>query len=166
MFLKKENLYLFLALILIISTNIYLSCKLVENTEGIMKKVKNFFEKEIKNTLIKKPIKAIPLKPLRRFFLSRINFKKSLFKVIMQLILAIIQAAMIIMVLVPVFTVAIMLSVGPLFTLIVSMGAYILKLLFKKPVSIPNSMSGASRGMSGGIIPQTPKQVNELMTKI
>ena len=142
MFLKKENLYLFLALILIISTNIYFSCRLLENQEGFMGKVKKFFEKEIKNTLIKKPIQAIPFKPLRRFFLSRVNFKKSLFKVIMQLALVIIQAAMIIMVLVPVLTIFLMPLISSLLSFIASSSVVIFQILFKKPVTIPKSFTG------------------------
>lgn len=140
---KKENIYLFLALILIISTNIYLSCKLIPKQEGfrVMKKVKRFFEKQIKNTLIKKPIQAIPLKPLRRFFLSRINFKKSLIKVILQLLFAIVQAAIVIMVLVPVLTIALMPLVMFLVTSVGSLVMLLFKTLFKAPTPIPKIMN-------------------------
>lgn len=138
---KKENIYLFLALILIISTNIYLSCKLIPKQEGFMKKVKRFFEKQIKNTLIKKPIQAIPLKPLRRFFLSRINFKKSLIKVILQLLFAIVQAAIVIMVLVPVLTIALMPLVMFLVTSVGSLVMLLFKTLFKAPTPIPKIMN-------------------------
>ena len=158
MFLKKENLYLFLALILIISTNIYFSCRLLENQEGFMGKVKKFFEKEVKNTLIKRPIQSIPIKSLRKYFENSINFKKSLLNVIMQLVLAIFKAGMIIAVIVPVLLISLMFSIGPLFTLIVSMGAYIFKVLIKKPVSVPKPMAGPSMG-----IPVTPGGLTKQM---
>ena len=145
MFLKKENLYLFLALILIISTNIYLSCKLIPKQEGFMKKVKNFFEKEIKNTLIKKPSQAIPYKPLRRFFESRINFRKNLFKVITQLLYAIVQAAIVIVVLVPVLTIALMPLIMFLVTSVGSLIMLLFNILLKTPMPRPNIINNVQQ---------------------
>ena len=156
MILKKENLYLFLALILIISTNIYFSCRLLENQEGFMRKVKKFFEKEIKNNLIKKPIKAIPFKPLRKYFENSINFKKSLFKVIMQLVLAIFKAGMIIAVIVPVLTIFLMPLITSLLSFIASSSVVIFQILFKKPVTIPKSFTGA-QGLPPGLPPGLPR---------
>lgn len=117
MFLKAENLYLFLALILLISTNLYLTCRLLPKKEGFMKKVKKEIDKVgktleknilgkvtdlIKDTLIKQPINAIPYKPLRNFFLDSINFSKDLGTVIQQLLYAIVKAMMTILIMVPI----------------------------------------------------------------
>ena len=98
MFFKRENLYLFLTLILIISTNIYLTCQLLPKKEGlnVKKEFKKFgknLEKTIKKdilgslekiviTALKGLVNNIPYKPLRRYFLNNVKFKKRLIPVI------------------------------------------------------------------------------------
>ena len=111
MFFKRENLYLFLTLILIISTNIYLTCQLLPKKEGLnVKKISKNIEKTLKKdvkklgktlektlkkdilgaltklfiTIIKNIINSIPYNPLRRYFLSNVKFKKDIGTVIKQ----------------------------------------------------------------------------------
>ncbi|MBI90028.1 MAG: hypothetical protein CMG60_08075 [Candidatus Marinimicrobia bacterium] len=112
MLTKTEKPLLFLTLIILISVNVYISCKIVPTQEGFMKKiiksVTGIFTKKIPqflvNMLIKAPIKAIPHKGLRDFFLDQVVFDKGLPRAIMSLMWAFIVAIFIILVMVPVIT--------------------------------------------------------------
>ena len=112
----KESIYLFIVLILIISTNVYFSCKLLPKQEGFMKKVKKEMNKLgknienkvlnkipdfIKTLLIKKPIQLIPVKGIQQWLLKRIEFKKPLHIVLMQLFFACIQLYLLLFYLLP-----------------------------------------------------------------
>tara|TARA_B100000674_G_C37897830_1_gene942216 strand:- start:704 stop:1690 length:987 start_codon:yes stop_codon:yes gene_type:complete len=112
MLTKGEKPLLFLTLIALISVNVYISCKIVPTKEGFVKKiiksVTDVFTKKIPeflvNFLIKKPIKAIPHKGLKEFFLDEVVFDKGLPRAIMSLMWAFIVAIFIILVMVPVIT--------------------------------------------------------------
>jgi len=144
---NKENFYLFIALILIISTNVYFSCRLLPNQEGFMKKVKKEMDKVgksieknvlnkvtdlIKNTIIKPPIMVLP-KPIRSYFLKEINFKKDLGTVIKQLLFVIVKASMMIMVLVPVMNVLLMPLITSFFSMLFTTIANMLMQLMQPP---------------------------------
>jgi len=120
MLTKGEKPLLFLTLILLISVNVYISCKIVPTHEGFLKKaikavsksvikpITDIFTKKIPqmfvNLLIKAPIKAIPHKGLKDFFLENVVFDKGLPRAIMSLMWAFVVAIFILLVMVPVIT--------------------------------------------------------------
>lgn len=112
MLTKKEKPLLFLILIILISVNVYISCKIVPTQEGFLmkavKSVTNVITKKIPqlfvNLLIKAPIKAIPHKGLKEFFLEEVVFDRGLPRAIMSLMWAFIVAIFILLVMVPVIT--------------------------------------------------------------
>ena len=112
MLTKGEKPLLFLTLIALISVNVYISCKIIPTQEGFLKKaiksITNIFTKKIPqlfvNLLIKAPIKAIPHKGLKEFFLDNVVFDKGLPRAIMSLMWAFIVAIFILLVMVPVIT--------------------------------------------------------------
>jgi hypothetical protein len=171
MFFKKENLYLFLALILIISTNVYLTCRLIPKQEGFMKKVKKEIDKVgktieknilnkvtdlIKNTLIEQPINSIPYKPLRKFFLDDINFNKDLGTVIQQLLYTIVKAIMTILVMVPIIywivtSSAIPMIINALYNAIIQfINILLTKPTLDEPILMGDNISGRVQGSTPG----------------
>lgn len=169
MFFKKENLYLFLALTLIISTNLYLTYRLIPKKEGfnvkkeidklgksIEKDILNKVTDLIKNTLIKQPINAIPYKPLRKFFLDNVNFDKDLGTVIQQLLYTIVKAIMTILVMVPIIywvvtTSAIPMIINALNTVIIQIYSRLLtKPSLEQPIMMGDSISGRGSGSCQG----------------
>ena len=119
MITKEEKPYLFLVLLAIISVNVYLSCRILPTNEGFMKKVKKAITgvvkgifKKIPNMItkifIEKPIRAIPHKGFRKFLLEKTELKKGPGKAISSLFWAFIVAIFTILVLVPLFVVALM----------------------------------------------------------
>lgn len=120
MLTKGEKPLLFLTLIALISVNVYISCKIVPTHEGFLKKaikavsksvikpITDIFTKKIPqmfvNLLIKAPIKSIPHKGLKDFFLENVVFDKGLPRAIMSLMWAFVVAIFILLVMVPVIT--------------------------------------------------------------
>lgn len=120
MLTKGEKPLLFLTLIALISVNVYISCKIVPTQEGFLKKaikavtksvikpITDIFTKKIPqmfvNLLIKAPIKSIPHKGLKDFFLDNVVFDKGLPRAIMSLMWAFVVAIFILLVMVPVIT--------------------------------------------------------------
>ena len=119
MITKGEKPYLFLVLIIIISVNVYLSCRILPRNEGFMAKVKKaitgtisgVFKKipdMITKIFIESPIRAVPHKGFRNFLLEKTELRKGPGKAISSLIWAFIIAIFTILVLVPLFVVALM----------------------------------------------------------
>ena len=96
-----EKPYLFILLILIISTNVYLSCRIVPQKEGFIKKILMAIPNMIVQIFIGAPIRAIPHKNFRKFMLDHTELNKGPGRAISSLGWAIIAAILCILVMVP-----------------------------------------------------------------